>query len=83
MSDAMRDFRLETRPACVLADGPEETDGDGGYEYTVCFGDENGDPIDSDPRAIWRLWDYDEVCRFARELAQKYGLEEVNEAMAV
>jgi hypothetical protein len=81
--NAQTKFGLESKPSCVLADGPEETDGDGGYEYTVCFGDEDGEPITENPQAVWHLWEYEEVWRFAFELGRRYGLEVVNEAMAV
>lgn len=81
--NAQTKFGLETAPACVLADGPEEVDGDGGYEYTVCFGDSAGEAITENPRAVWRLWEFEEVQRFANELGKRYGLEVVNEAMAV
>ena len=81
MRNAQTDYQLEAKPACVLADGPQEADGDGGYEYWVCFGDENGECIDENKKCIWRLWDYEEVCRFVQELCDKYGLENVNEAM--
>lgn len=79
--NAQAQYRLESKPACVLADGPEETDGDGGYEYTVCFGDEDGEPICENPRCVWRLWDFEATERFAVELGKRYGLEVVLEAM--
>ena len=76
-----RDYDLDRKPACVLASGPEEG-ADGEAEYCVCFGDDEGDPICSDKRAIWYLWDIDEVNRFVNSLCAKHGLENVNEAMA-
>ena len=81
--NAQTHFKLEAKPACVLADGPEETDADGGFEYSVCFGDEDGEPITENKAAVWRLWEYEEVRRFAQELGRRYGLEVVMEAMAV
>jgi hypothetical protein len=69
------------QPACVLADGPHETDGDGGFEYVVCFGDEDGEPITENKKAVWIMWDFDEVVKFSAELARKYGLEQILEAM--
>ena len=78
--NAQREYKLSVAPACIIADGPQETDGDGGFEYTVCFGDDEGEVIDENRKAIWRLWDYDEVCRFGEQLARKYGLEFLNEA---
>lgn len=75
MKNAQREFGLETVPQCVLADGPQETDGDGGFEYTVCFGDDEGEPICENGRCMWRLWDFEEVRRFSQQLAKTYGLE--------
>ena len=80
MRNAQSDYCLRTKPACVLADGPQETDGDGGCEYTVCFGDEDGEPICENNKCIWRLWDYEEVGKFVQQLCDNYGLENVNEA---
>lgn len=80
--NAQQKFGLETKPVCVLVDGPNETDGDGGFEYCVCFGDEAGEPITENPKAVWHLWDYDETMGFARSQAQRYGLELISEAMA-
>jgi hypothetical protein len=77
--NAQTDFQLETKPACVLADGPQETDGDGGYEYTVCFGDEDGESICENQKCLWHLWDFEAVGKFVQELCDKYGLENVNE----
>ena len=74
-------YKLAVKPACVLADGPEEGP-DGEAEYTVCFGDENGEPIDC-KSATWSLWEHEAVCKFVNELCAKYGLENVNETMPV
>lgn len=79
--NAQTHYKLETKPACILADGPEETDGDGGYCYSVCFGDDHGGAITENPNAVWHLWEYGEVRRFAAQLGKRYGLEVINEAM--
>jgi hypothetical protein len=79
---AQQKYSLETKPVCVLADGPYETDGDGGFEYCVCFGDESGEPITENPKAVWHPWEFEETQSFAVKLARKYGLELVFEAMA-
>lgn len=76
---AQQRYQLDRPAACVLADGPQETDGDGGYEYTVCFGDAEGEPIDNNLKAIWRLWEYEEVRRFGHQLADRFHLEFINE----
>lgn len=78
---AKQQYGLEATPKCVLADGPYETDGDGGFEYCVCFGDDEGEPITENKRCVWHLWEFEEVRRFAFELGRKYGLEVVLEAM--
>jgi hypothetical protein len=78
--NAKTEFGFEQTPACVIADGPQETDGEGGYQYVVGFGDEDGEFIDTNKKAIWILWDYDEVVAFAEKLAAKYKLELVFEA---
>lgn len=79
--NAQTKYNLETKPAFVLADGPYETDGDGGFEYCVCFGDEEGEPIAENKSAIWHLWDFDEVQKFAVELSRRYGLELLNDTI--
>ena len=68
-------YGFESPPAVILAAGPHETDGDGGFEYVVCFGDANGDPLEHNSRAIWKLWDYEDVQNFIRKLAAEYHLE--------
>ncbi len=79
--NAQQKYSLETKPACVLASGPEESDGDGGYEYCVMFGDDDGEPIDENRECIWIIWEHEEVLRFGQHLADKYHLEFVMEAM--
>ena len=76
-------YNLTTKPFCVLADGPQETDGDGGYEFVVCFGDEDGEPITDNKAAVWKLDSAEETDRFAAKLAQTYNLELVNETTPV
>lgn len=80
--NAQAQFNLETKPRYILADGPFETDADGGFEYSVCFGDEDGEPICENKRCMWIVWDLEEVDRLCRELSAKYGLEILNEASA-
>ena len=79
--NAQRDYKLAVKPECVLADGPEEGY-EGQAEYTVCFGDENGEPIEA-TGAMWRLWEHEAVCKFVNELCAKYGLENVDESMPI
>ena len=73
-------YDLPEKPHCVLADGPYEIDGDGGYEYVVCFGSDEGDPIEA-KKAMWRISSFDEAYRFGEELAAKYDLEFLPELM--
>jgi hypothetical protein len=81
--NAQQTFNLETKPAVVLADGPYEADGDGGCEFCVCFGDADGEPITENKACVWYLWDPGETDKFAAQLAEKYGLELINEATPV
>jgi len=81
--NAQRTFNLETKPAVILADGPYESDGDGGYEFCVCFGDANGEPITENKACVWHLWDADETDKFALELSEQFGLELINETTPV
>ncbi len=80
---AQQKYSLTTEPKCVLVSGPEESDMDGGAEYTVCFGDDNGEVIDENKEAIWFLWEFEEAVDFGWKLAGRYKLEYVNEAMPV
>ncbi len=72
-------YSLESKPACVLADGPEETP-EGDPEYCVCFGDEDGEPICENKHAIWYMTDWRQAAQFGHLLARKFGLEFINEA---
>ncbi len=72
-------YNLTTTPACVLADGPHEIDGDGGYEFVVCFGDNDGEPITENKAAVWKVFEFEEAQQFAHELARRYNLELVFE----
>ena len=78
MPNAQSDYNLSTKPHCVIADGPQETDG--GFRYVIGFGDDNGEFIDENNRCIWYLSDYEEVCSLVDDLCEKYALENVNEA---
>ena len=78
---AKQKYNLSETPMCVLAAGPQETDADGGFEYVVCFGNDDGEPITENLKAIWKLWDYDETWKFAHELAGQHRLECVFECV--
>ena len=78
--NAQAKYNLETTPAYILADGPYETDGDGGFEYVVCFGDYEGEAITENKKAVWKMWDYDELVEFSHELSVKFNLELIFEA---
>lgn len=81
--NAQRIYSLSIAPACVIADGPYETDADGGYDYCVCFGDEEGEPITENKAAVWRCDSYEATLKWAGELARRYGLELICEASSL
>ncbi len=77
---AQRDYGLDTKPACVLVDGPQEADEDGTPEWTVCFADNDGEIIEA-RNAIWRCESLESARSLGIRLADRYKLEYVNEAM--
>lgn len=80
--NAQQQFLLQTKPAVVLADGPYENE-DGGYEFCVCFGDVDGEPITENKACIWHLWDAAETDKCASELSSRFGLELIDETTPV
>ncbi len=78
---ATEKYHLDTKPACVLVDGPQETDGDGGVEWTVAFGDDGGEYIDS-KTGTWFCDSVEAAKSWGQKLAAQYGLELVDESMA-
>ena len=73
-------YHLNTLPACVLVDGPQERDEDGTPEWTVCFGDDTGDSI-YHKHALWFCDTCEAAVSLGNTLANRYKLELVNEAM--
>lgn len=61
---------------CVLVDGPYEIDADGAFDYAVCFGDDDGEPVGQ----IVRCESLASANDLGRELARRYNLELVAEA---
>ncbi len=69
------------KPTCVLLDGPQSAlnfDGDEVAEWTVCIGDDEGEPMDSN---VARFRDYGDAVLYAAKLAKQGRFELIDEAM--
>ena len=73
-------YGLDTLPACVLVDGPQEADDYGTPQWTVCFGDVAGEVI-YHKHALWFCDSRESASSLGVTLANRYNLELVNEAM--